>query len=87
MSAEVIKNRWWKSVPRTDSESDHFETTTVVMRSLDALADQIRRAQGSVVHCQCELVKAEVRLEEAKAAFVEAVLDIDHELQALKGRT
>lgn len=86
MSGTVVKNtRWWKVVPRT-MPHEHEPEITVMPKSIDALLDQIRRTGGRVVHCQCELVKAEQAHEDAKQSYYEALVEIDKEVQVFRGR-
>lgn len=87
MSGEVIRRRFWRGVDRTITHEPQGAPELVIKRvSLDALADQIRRESNAVVICQGELAKAEQRHEAAKQAFVDAVVDTDMELQAMRGR-
>ena len=54
-----------------DADNDLFPRQA----SLDRLADAIINAQNRVVHCQAELEKANMAVEDANAAFLQAVKD------------
>lgn len=75
--------RFWRSI-----ETTHPPELDIVPRprSLDALLDQIRRKQGHLVHCQCETAKAEIAVEDAKAALFDALVEVDKEINVLHGR-
>jgi hypothetical protein len=70
--ADVISTRFWNRVPKTQT---HEATILVSRPSLDTLADAVDNARNRMVHCQCELAKAENIYREAQAAWADAVLD------------
>ena len=80
---EVVRKRWWSTVRVT--ESGRTAEPVVVQRcSLDELGDQVRRAQNRVVHCQCELARAEQDLAEKQDIFRDRVAEVFQELAIIK---
>ena len=69
---------FWRNVPRTRTAEP---TEIVVARpSLDTLADAVESSRNRVVHCQCELHKAEDQYKQAQTAWAEAVIERGIEL-------
>lgn len=85
MSTNVVSRpkSWWR---RVKDEPELHEPVVIKPRSLDVLADQIRRCQGRVVSCQCDLARAETDLEDAQRAFLDALVEVDGELGFGKAR-
>jgi hypothetical protein len=78
MGQVVETRRFWNRVPRTQTQDD--EPVVVARPSLDALTSAVELARNRVVHCQCELAKAENQYQEAQQAWASAVLDRGQEL-------
>lgn len=76
---QVVKTgRFWRSVPKT--ENLDAEPIVISRTSLDTLTATVELARNRVVHCQCELAKAENAFQEAQAAWADAVLERGSEL-------
>lgn len=73
------KTSWWRRV-KTEPIDHDTEPEIIKPKSLDVLADQIRRCQGRVVSCQCDMARAETDLEDAQKAFLEALVEAEKEL-------
>lgn len=82
MTSNVVsrpKTSWWRRV-KTEPHLHEPEPEIIKPKSLDVLADQIRRCQGRLVSAQCDLARAETDLEDAQKALVDALVEVDKEL-------
>lgn len=83
MSTNIVsreKRSWWRGV-KTEPIAAPQEPEVIKPASLDVLADQIRRCKNRVVTAQCDMARAEMDLEDAQKALVEALVEVDKELQ------
>jgi hypothetical protein len=77
MGQVVDNRRFWNRVPRTQT----VEAPVVISRpSLDTLTDAVENARNRMVHCQCELAKAENAYAEAQRAWADAIIERGVEL-------
>jgi 3-keto-L-gulonate-6-phosphate decarboxylase len=73
MGQVVGTNRFWNRVPRT--QTAETEPVVIGRASLDTLTSAVEIARNRVVHCQCDLAKAENAYAEAQATWADAVLE------------
>ena len=74
---DVVKtSRWWGRVERTQTHTP--DQISVQPPSLDMLADQVARSMNAVVHCQAELARAQIRLEQDQQVLVNRMIEVAH---------
>lgn len=71
---EVVKTRWWGRIDRTQTHD--VEQVVIQPVSLDVLSDQVARAMNAVVHCQAELARAQIHLEQCQQALVNRMIEV-----------
>lgn len=76
----MIQNRWWSRVAITESPVNDLEPVIVQRVSLDDLSSQVVLAQNRVVHCEAELNRAQIDLEEKQRLWAMRIIERGRDL-------